>query len=179
MKSFLKNALPIVLMVWPYLFLTGFLLDDQMYDGFLLCYFVMTVAVYILNIINAWIYKGEDAYYRLALFGMLLKIAHTPLYGSMYLVAFGMLVTMLFPPLGTFVISTLLIVFAADLLIMITSSMYGVSALVRAAKEGKVSKGFAVANGILHFLVVVDVFSAVCVFATMSAARRKSQADKI
>ena len=107
--------------------------------------------------INAWSYKGGNAVYRLAFFDMLVKLLRIPFYLLVFLAG--------------------VLMFMAYLLLMITSSMYGVSALVRAVRQGKVSKRYAVVHGILHFLFVTDVISAICVFVKMSAVRRKEKSN--
>lgn len=178
MNSVLRKVLPIVLLIWPYLFFVGFLIDEEhesLLSGFFLGYLVMTAVVYLLNIINAWLYKGEDACYRLALFDMLIKLLHIPFYLLVFLAGVLMFMAMVVPALlfvSPFIIA---ILFVVDLLLMITSSMYGVSALVKAVKQGKVSKKYAVVHGILHFLFVTDVISAICVFVKIAVVRRKEK----
>lgn len=177
MNSVLKKVLPIVLMIWPYLFFVGFLIgqeNEDLFSAFFLIYFVMTAVVYILNIINAWIYKGENACYRLAFFDMLIKLLHIPFYLLVFLAGVLMIMAMVVPALVFVSPFITFMFFLVDLFLMITSSMYGASALVKSVRQGKVSKKYAVVYGILHFLFVTDVISAVCVFAKMAAVRRKS-----
>lgn len=177
MNSVLKKVLPIVLMIWPYLFFVGFLIgqeNEDLFSAFFLIYFVMTAVVYILNIINAWIYKGENVCYRLAFFDMLIKLLHIPFYLLVFLAGVLMIMAMVVPALVFVSPFITFMFFLVDLFLMITSSMYGASALVKSVRQGKVSKKYAVVHGILHFLFVTDVISAVCVFAKMAAVRRKS-----
>lgn len=131
MNSVLKKVLPVVLLIWPYLFFAGFLIgekDENLFSAFFLGYLVMTAVVYLMNIVNAWMYKGEDNCYRLAFFDMLIKLLHIPFYLLVFLIGVLMFMAM-------------------------------------------------VVHGILHFLFVTDVISAVCVFVKMSVVRRKEKSN--
>ena len=88
----------------------------------------MTAVVYLMNIVNAWMYKDEDNCYRLAFFDMLIKLLHIPFYLLVFLIGVLMFMAM-------------------------------------------------VVHGILHFLFVTDVISAVCVFVKMSVVRRKEKSN--
>ena len=131
MNSVLKKVLPVVLLIWPYLFFAGFLIGEEnenLFSAFFLGYLVMTAVVYLMNIVNAWMYKGEDNCYRLAFFDMLIKLLHIPFY---------------------------LLVFLTGVLMFMA----------------------LVVHGILHFLFVTDVISAVCLFVKMSVVRRKEKSN--
>ena len=131
MNSVLKKVLPVVLLIWPYLFFAGFLIGEEnenLLSAFFLGYLVMTAVVYLMNIVNAWMYKGEDDSYRLAFFDMLIKLLHIPFY---------------------------LLVFLIEVLMFMAM----------------------VVHGILHFLFVTDVISAICVFVKMSVVRRKEKSN--
>lgn len=131
MNSVLKKVLPVVLLIWPYLFFAGFLIGEEnenLFSAFFLGYLVMTAVVYLMNIVNAWMYKDEDNCYRLAFFDMLIKLLHIPFYLLVFLIGVLMFMAM-------------------------------------------------VVHGILHFLFVTDVISAVCVFVKMSVVRRKEKSN--
>ena len=131
MNSVLKKVLPVVLLIWPYLFFAGFLIGEEnenLFSAFFLGYLVMTAVVYLMNIVNAWMYKGEDDSYRLAFFDMLIKLLHIPFYLLVFLIGVLMFMAM-------------------------------------------------VVHGILHFLFVTDVISAVCLFVKMSVVRRKEKSN--
>lgn len=131
MNSVLKKVLPVVLLIWPYLFFAGFLIGEEnenLFSAFFLGYLVMTAVVYLMNIVNAWMYKGEDDSYRLAFFDMLIKLLHIPFYLLVFLIGVLMFMAM-------------------------------------------------VVHGILHFLFVTDVISAICVFVKMSVVRRKEKSN--
>ena len=131
MNSVLKKVLPVVLLIWPYLFFAGFLIGEEnenLFSAFFLGYLVMTAVVYLMNIVNAWVYKDEDNCYRLAFFDMLIKLLHIPFYLLVFLIGVLMFMAM-------------------------------------------------VVHGILHFLFVTDVISAVCLFVKMSVVRRKEKSN--
>lgn len=131
MNSVLKKVLPVVLLIWPYLFFAGFLIGEEnenLFSAFFLGYLVMTAVVYLMNIVNAWMYKDEDNCYRLAFFDMLIKLLHIPFYLLVFLIGVLMFMAM-------------------------------------------------VVHGILHFLFVTDVISAVCLFVKMSVVRRKEKSN--
>ena len=113
------------------MFFAGFLIGEEnenLFSAFFLGYLVMTAVVYLMNIVNAWMYKGEDNCYRLAFFDMLIKLLHIPFYLLVFLIGVLMFMAM-------------------------------------------------VVDGILHFLFVTDVISAVCVFVKMSVVRRKEKSN--
>ena len=131
MNSVLKKVLSVVLLIWPYLFFAGVLIGEEnenLFSAFFLGYLVMTAVVYLMNIVNAWMYKGEDNCYRLAFFDMLIKLLHIPFYLLVFLIGVLMFMAM-------------------------------------------------VVHGILHFLFVTDVISAICVFVKMSVVRRKEKSN--
>ena len=55
---------------------------------------------------------------------------------------------------------------------MFTSSMYGVSAIIKAAAEGTISKKSAVKNAIMHFVFVLDIISAVNVYKKIKSVNK-------
>lgn len=113
------------------MFFAGFLIGEEnenLLSAFFLGYLVMTAVVYLMNIVNAWMYKDEDNCYRLAFFDMLIKLLHIPFYLLVFLIGVLMFMAM-------------------------------------------------VVHGILHFLFVTDVISAVCLFVKMSVVRRKEKSN--
>lgn len=63
----LGNMFPILLMIWPYLFLLFAVLPDesgQIHGLFLIIYSVFTVLVYGLNIWNAFAFGGRNRNWR-------------------------------------------------------------------------------------------------------------------
>lgn len=181
MNPYLKKILPVTLLLWPYVFLIPFLAgsgNEEFFSAFVWIYVVMTAVVYILNIINAFLDKGEDAGYRLAFWNMLIKLLHIPFYVLVFFLGVLLFVSMVVPALVFLSPIMIAMLFVIDMFLMITSSMYGVNALLWAVKQGEVSKTYAVIFGILHFFFVMDIISAICVFARMKREKRNSESKK-
>lgn len=56
--------------------------------------------------------------------------------------------------------------------LLLSTSMYGVSGLLKAIREKKITKITAVINIILHFLFCVDVISAITMFCVVKAKEK-------
>lgn len=164
----LRKALPIVLMVWPYLligmlYLFSLLGSDAAYLV-LRIYCVLTVAVYALNIWNACTLRSET---QLARWSMAVKLVHIPFYLLVFCVGVIFVGAMVVPAL-LFVSPFLLLLLAAgDWLLLLTSSAYGISAAVQAAVRGRIPKSDAVLCGVLHCFFVLDVVGAVLLFCKL------------
>lgn len=174
MNGIVRKILPVVLMIWPYLFIAVLMAgsaNEDLYSKLIWFYTAMTVVVYVMNIANACLYKGGNACYELALFNMLFKLLHIPFYLAVFLSGAAMFLAMVVPAL-TFISPVIIfMLFVIDLLLLITTSIYGVNALIRAGKQGIVSKKFALAQGIAHFFFVADVISSVWVFVKVRKIR--------
>lgn len=165
-----KKWLPILLAVWPYLVLLLMVVlgkEENPFYGFILQLLIAATAViYILNIINAFTYKAENEG-QLAFWDMLIKLIHIPFYLIVFVVGAVFLLAMVVPAL-LFVSPFLVFMLAViDFFLMLTSSSYGIHALIRAKQSGRVSVKFAVIHSILHLFFVMDVISAVIVFAKL------------
>ena len=78
------------------------------------------------------------------------------------------LLLMLAMVVPAFIIVTPILVSAlavVDVCLMLTSSMYGISASMRLRKEGRISNQSALLYIILHLFFVTDVISAVCLYS--------------
>ncbi|MBD5542120.1 MAG: hypothetical protein HDR00_13210 [Lachnospiraceae bacterium] len=170
-----KRFFPITLAIWPYLYAvllfgvptTYEVLSELILWGGML----LTLILYISHIIYACLCKGEDSYYDLAFWNMLIKLIHIPFYIIVFLVgAFFLLAAVV--PIFTFVAPLLILcLFVADVFLMITSSIYGVNALIRAGKKQMVSKPYVIINIILQFIFVADVISAVVLYIKLRKKR--------
>ena len=174
MHKKIREILPVILMVWPYLFYAlCFAIGAMESIGtVLLCiYVVLTIPVYIISIVNAFTYKSADPAKELAHYDMLIKLVHIPFYLTI-LVTGGMLVgTMALETVlsgstyeGPFLLGMLVTVAA---MLMITSSMYGVSAAVKGVRSGQISRRKAVLLSVMHFIFALDVIGAVMMHASM------------
>lgn len=162
-----RKVLPVVLLIWPYLFIAVLMAgstNEALYSKLIWGYIAMTVVVYVMNIVNACLYKGNNACYELASFNMVIKLLQIPFYLLVFLSGAAMFLAMVVPALIFISPVIIFILFVIDLLLLITTSMYGVNALIRAGKQGIMSKKSALVHGILHFFFVADVISSVWVF---------------
>ena len=79
------------------MFFAGFLIGEEnenLLSAFFLGYLVMTAVVYLMNIVNAWMYKDDDNSYSLAFFDMLIKLLHIPFYLLVFLIGVLMFMAM-------------------------------------------------------------------------------------
>lgn len=171
-----KRFLPILLGIWPYLVLVlmGLLANEenQYYGLELLILSVLTAIVYILNIANACIGKQKDIK-RLALMDMLIKLIHIPFYLLVFVIGAMALVVMVVPVfvfISPFIVIMLAVI---DFFLMLTSSAYGINALIRARKDGIISSNFMVLHIVMHLCFVLDIVSAIIVFLKLRKVSKK------
>lgn len=159
----MKKRIPtILLLISPYLFL--FIFTSNIYSEYLSfgkiflinCSFL--AIVFIFNMIYPFVLAkhGENST-KLLFWDMLLKLFNIPIYIAVFM--FGTM--MAFLPKGI-VITPFLVFF--DYILLLPSSMYGISGLIQARREGKITTSTAVINSILHFFFVMDIISAIIMF---------------
>lgn len=114
---------------------------------------VLFVIVSLMNMVYAFIlprlgYKGE----QLLFWNMILKICNIPIFLAIFFIymLFHILILPLIPALILF-----------DYLLLLSSTMYGVSGLVYCFNEGKLTRKAFIINVIAQFLFCWDVVSAV------------------
>lgn len=181
MRNFFKKNYPITLAIWPYMyFLLSYVIGKHknLYMPFVVIYIILTIAIYLSNIIYACLYKGEDSYYRLAFWNMLIKLIHIPFYLLTFLSAFILLCAVVVPALTFVAPFAAAWILAIDVCLMVTSSVYGVNALVRAGAKRAVSIKYAVINAILHFFFVADVISSIILFINVRKAKKQIEAKE-
>lgn len=167
MSDFIKRKFPLTLALWPYLYFPGSEIagdSERLQTVFLVGYIILTIIVYLSNIIYACTCKGEDSYYHLAFWNMFIKLIHIPFYLFNCMIGVLFLFASVVPALTfvtPFIIFTL---FFIDVLLMLTSSVYGISALIRAGHKQVISKEFAINNIILHFVFIMDVISSIILY---------------
>ncbi len=165
MKS--RKWLPILLTVWPY-FVLGLLwiIGNQGENVLgpvitLLC--VATAVIYVLNIVHASRHKNKDIR-GLALAGMLIKLVHIPFYLIIFMLGVMALAVMVVP-VFVFISPVIVIILAIiDFFLMLTSSAYGINALVGAQKQGIISKRFMIIHILMHLCFILDIISAIIVY---------------
>lgn len=178
MRNFFKKFLPIILAIWPYLCFVLFSIysyvDEEnkriLYILFY-CYVLLTVVVYVSNIIHCCLYRGEDSAYQLAFWNMLIKLIHIPFYVTVLLQATSFLFIMVIPPFLLMATFMFFIFFVVCLLLMLTSSFYGINALIRARQAKDISIVFTVVNIVLHVFFLTDLISSILLFINLKKQR--------
>ena len=162
-----RKWIPIILMIWPYLtagaIFTLLATENQSAGVSIVLLGLLTIVVYVVNIVNACTYKREDAG-RQAFWNMLVKLVHIPFYLVMFVLGLMFLAASALPALifvSPFIVIMCVII---DYCLMVTSSMYGINALIRARTNGLVSTKFGVFHTVLHFLFFLDMISAIIIF---------------
>lgn len=160
----IRKAAPIVLMGWPYL--SVFVLVSPEYGRILPGYIFLTVVVYGWNVWNAWSYPLKDTRRGPGFWDMAVKLMHIPFYVGVFVIGMLLILAMVVP--AFLIVSPILVgvLAAVDVCLMLTSSMYGISVIVRLLREGRIAKGFALLHIILHLFFVADVISAVWLYRT-------------
>lgn len=150
----MKKIPMILMLVVPYVVCVVFSAEDTTsFNSLFGISLVLFVAVSLINMVYAFMlprlgYKGK----QLLFWNMVLKLCNIPI----FLVIF--FICMLFHFLILPVIPAFILY---DCLLLLSSTMYGVSGLVYCFNEGKLTRKFLIINVILQFIFCWDVFSAV------------------
>lgn len=157
-----KNILPILQLIFPYLYILFLILtrdnSSNVWLRILSAYGLIVVGIFIPNMIYAFILAAKkESSSQLLFWAMLLKLCNIPIY--IFIFMFGTLAAIL--PLG-FLLIPFLVIF--DYIMLLPSTMYGISGIIQARREGKITIETAVINGILHFFFCLDVISAIIMF---------------
>ena len=156
-----KYILPILLAVWPYLFfLFGLFIDSEAStEAFALIYCGATVLVYLANAIFA--FRSRDLQIRdLARWDLIIKLCHIPFYIFVMLVGCLLALAIVAPAVLFMAVMVIPVLVFVDVLLMLTSSCYGFSAIRRARAAGDLDTGCAIRHTIAHCIFVADVISA-------------------
>ena len=162
----MKKAPMIILLLAPYIFLlicigicageNGFTADAIEKTGW--TFLGMFLVILLPNMIYAFVLKRVGyGYQKLFFWNMLIKLCNIPIYVLVF--AVGVFAVSMI--LGIMLVPFLMIF---DYLLLLPSSMYGISGLSDLSKAGKSSKAEIVINGICQFLFVFDVVSAVYLY---------------
>lgn len=157
----MKKLLPFILMIWPYMVAVLGKVENENLSSLLSgLYIILTVVIYVLNIINAFTYRNSRG---LALYNVLIKLVHIPFYLIIFVLGLGFLFASVVPAMILVTPFLIVILFIVDVLLLLTTSMYGINAIRRAYMEGQITLTFAIVNGILHLFFVTDIVSAILV----------------
>lgn len=151
-----------LLLVWPYIpaIITGIPLNTAKYP-LVLVYSVLSLLFGILTYLFTSKSKLLSAR-QLAFRNMLAKLVHLPILPALLIwlsaipgdLAFGF-------------IFWLPLIYAYILLEMVICAMYCRSALAKARETLAISRSYVFLHIILHFLIIADVISAVCVYSEL------------
>lgn len=177
-----KRLFPVMLALWPYLYVASFyVVPDKVQSIYFWMSVILTIVVYISNMIYASICKEEDSYYYLAFWNMVIKLIHVPVYLLVFLMDIALVLLVFVSihiPIFLFMSPILIIyLFFAELLLMIASSTYGVNALIRAGMKQIVSKKYVIINILLHFFFVADVISAIVLYKKVRKEKRERESE--
>lgn len=175
----IKRIFPIILLVWPYLIFPQFIIlltGEDSVRSFAIEYGIATVAICILNIVYVWTNKDEDAYKDLAFWNMLIKLVYIPFYIIISVLEIVMLTTTIIAGVGE---ALAIEMFLVEACLMVTTPMYGVSAIVKARKRGLVSNGYAVGHSILHFIIIASLVSSIVVYAKLDRIYKQQKQRNI
>lgn len=167
MNNVMRKILPILMMVWPYVFVVLLFIggnNETRMEIAVNMDFTLTAMVIVFNVINAFTYKGKNADIELARWGMWIKIAHIPFYLFVLMVVLLMVVVSVVPAMifiTPFVIVCLVVV---AFCLMLTTSLYGACAMFQGVRRGNMSIVCAVVNIVLHCMFVTDTISAIIIF---------------
>ena len=176
MNKTFKKILPVLLLIWPYLCVIPFGIgsaNEDFYGPVMGIYMVLTVAVYLLNIISVCMDKDKAAHRRLAFWDMVMKVAHIPFYLAVFVLDVLLFLTIVVPAMVFVTPFMVGILVAVDLMLMITTSLYGVNALLKGCRLGLLSKTYTVVHIVLHCFFVTDVISAVMIYFKLRKAGKR------
>lgn len=115
-----RKILPIILMIWPYVFFVHEYFEYKNAHNFFTLYVILTIVVYVLNIVNALTYP-KDKVNDLAFYDMLIKFVHIPFFLLIFGIGLLLLFAMVVPALIFFSPVMIMILAIIDYLLMITS----------------------------------------------------------
>lgn len=122
--------------------------------------------LFVLNLIVPFLFGNSGAKPRELLFTALTaKVLLVPLYAFIFLCGIGLAIVP-----GLFVLIPILTVF--DYLLLLATSMYGISGMVFAHRRGEISTVCMGVNIALHLIFCLDVFSSVYIFFKVRRAEK-------
>lgn len=152
-----KRLFPVLLIVFPYLLIAPIVLHclgiSMQSSLFNRLYIPIFLALFLVIGGCSLLYPlfTKAAPKNLAFWNMVIKLCHIPFYILIFIIGIAFMIVI---PLLFFI----------DMLFLLMSSAYGISALVRAKKQGSIGTPFLAANILCHLFFVADVVSAVVVY---------------
>lgn len=128
------------------------------------------VIIFIANMFYPFVAAKWTSGRELLFWDMIIKLCYIPI----YVLVFVMGAVLMIVPKGLIFVLFLMIF---DYLLLLPSTMYGVSGLMKASKEGKISRGIAVIGIILHFFFCTDVICAAVMYFIVKGRDKKGEAS--
>ena len=149
------SVITILLIFWPYLFFLLIYLSAKLnLQGWILgLYFILTIIVNIINIIYSCKEK-PDNYKKLIVNELFIKLFHIPYYLLTFIIGIALLASAIVPALLFITPTITIIIGIINYILMITSSSYGINALIRLKKSKKITNTFFIINSIMHLIFV-------------------------
>lgn len=162
MKKIIKKLPLWLLVIWPYVFFLGMLIPDASFFG---VYTVLTLALCVMNIVNACSYMGENNAKELSLWGMVTKLVHMPFYVAVMLLSMMVIFSVTANAAATGIPSILLFLIIFAFLFMITSSVYCAKGAQAGKEKGVIKKETAMMLCLCSFMFIADVICAVIIYS--------------
>lgn len=152
----MRKVLPWIILVWPYLlFPCGYFLVQQNNPFPLFIFVGLSLILFLANLFVILSVKDSDSGRRLAFWNIVMKLSHIPFYMILFFIA---TMTFAVPVIALFAIFF-------DCLLLITTSVHGIKALILAKKS--ITPAFLIVNMIAHLTFLLDVFSSVVLYTKL------------
>lgn len=167
----MKKVPMILMLAVPYIIGVVFFLENATsFNSIFGASLVLFVAVSLINMVYAFIlprlgYKDK----QLLFWNMVLKLCNIPVFLAVFFICmlFHILILPLIPAIILF-----------DYLLLLSSTMYGVSGLVYSFNEGKLTRKSLIINVIAQFIFCWDVFSAVYCYVKLQDKKEDTVLNK-
>lgn len=169
MKSRMMKIPMIGLVIGPYVFLAGMLLNGGAYFG-IIC--ILTLVIVFLNIMNARTYEGDNIAKELGLWGMVTKMVHMPYYVVIFVMGLITFFTIMADPSAASEAFSLLLIVISGNVFMIVSSLYTVRAVFAARDKKLVKKDATMMYAITSFIMFADVICAVLIYSKIKKNKK-------
>ena len=158
-----KYLAPLTLALCPYLFLPLELIPESLTYVFMLplSFVLLAVQIRIIWINFRYPWKTDELTpVELAKWDFLIKLAHIPYFLMIFFMCLMFLIAIAVPAITMAAFTMIPWAVLTDVVLMLTSSCYGFSAIRRAKSAGSLEPGAALRHTVAHCIFVADVISA-------------------
>jgi hypothetical protein len=157
-----KYLAPVSLALCPYGFLLLALVPDAWIEELPMAVFFGLLAVQLVIVVCniRYVRNSELAPVELVKWELLIKLAHLPYYLAVFAICLMLLIAIAVPAFMMAVLFFVPWAVITDVILMLTSSCYGFSAIRRAKSAGSLEPGAALRHTVAHCIFVADVISA-------------------